>query len=187
VDSLETVADAARREVKEETGIDLARESVELTPLCIWESAYPTSVALCEQAGGLKRQHIVVYFVARISGALAASSRKCLDWGALTADGVGTEVDCACWLPLAGLQGASPSQVGGGEELVCDALGLEQGVAVEALDGDGSQPATVDAGQQLRGIYPNAHGGGMSRGSLFALAILARSLGACAGTTDELT
>jgi 8-oxo-dGTP pyrophosphatase MutT (NUDIX family) len=181
VDQDEAAVDAARREVKEETGIDLSRES--LTPLAAWESAFPTSVAACHEAGGLKRQHIVVYYVARISGELAATARQGLDWGEVTADGVGAEVDCACWLPLPpqAKNGGGAHQVvreiGGGEEAVSDALGLTAGASVEALLGDGSVMGFVDAGVELRGIWPNEHGGGVSRGVLFALAMLARSQG----------
>jgi ADP-ribose pyrophosphatase YjhB (NUDIX family) len=181
VDQDEAAVDAARREVKEETGIDLSRES--LTPLAAWESAFPSSVAACQEAGGLKRQHIVVYYVARISGELAATARQGLDWGAVTADGVGAEVDCACWLPLhpQAQSGGGAHQVareiGGGEEAVSDALGLTAGASVEALLGDGSVQGFVDAGVELRGIWPNEHGGGVSRGVLFALAMLSRAQG----------
>eukprot|EP00802_Teleaulax_amphioxeia_P021319 Tamp_21668.p1 GENE.Tamp_21668~~Tamp_21668.p1 ORF type:complete len:355 (+),score=59.89 Tamp_21668:3-1067(+) len=181
VDGDEAAVDAARREVMEETGIDLSRES--LTPLAAWESAFPTSVAACREAGGLKRQHIVVYYVAKISGELAATARQGLDWGAVTADGVGAEVDCACWLPLpppaqsSGGAHQAVHEIGGGEEAVCDALGLTAGASVEALLGDGRVKGFVDAGVELRGIWPNQHGGGVSRGVLFALALLARSQG----------
>lgn len=171
MDAGEQVADAARRELQEETGISLP-DSVELTPLCAWESAFPTSVARCHEAGGLKRQHIVVYYVARISGALAASARRKLKWDTVTTEGIGTEVDCACWLPI-----PHTGAVGGGETAVCDALGLIDGVLVEALSGDGSTPSTVDAGVELRGIWPNEQGGGVTRGAFFALAMLARTQG----------
>jgi len=176
VDPNEAAVDAARREVKEETGIDLSKDSVELTPLCAWESAFPASVAACREAGGLKRQHIVVYYVARISGGLAASARADLNWSLDTSDGTGAEVDCACWLPLPAVRGADGAGVmGGGEDAVCDALGLRAGVEVEALLADGRTKGSIDAGSELRGIWPNAHGGGVTRGMLFALAMLTRS------------
>ena len=129
----------------------------------------------CREAGGLKRQHIVVYYVARISGALAANARRGLKWDAVTADGIATEVDCACWLPIPHL-GATDG-LGGSEAACSDALGLRDGVEVEALSGDGSIHSTVDAGLELRGIWPNAHGGGVTRGAFFALAMLARAQG----------
>jgi 8-oxo-dGTP pyrophosphatase MutT (NUDIX family) len=170
VDAGEAAEDAARREVEEETGIALP-ESVKLEPLCAWESAFPTTVAKCRDAGGLKRQHIVVYYVARISGTLAAKSRRGLQWDTATAaEGIGTEVDCACWLPV-----PAAADIGGGEAACCDALGLRTGVAVEALAGDGSTATTVDAGAELRGIWPNENGGGITRGAFFALAMLARA------------
>ncbi len=172
MDAGESAADAARREVEEETGIELP-ESVKLAPLCAWESAFPTTVAKCRDAGGLKRQHIVVYYVARISGALAAKSRRGLQWDKVTAaEGIGTEVDCACWLPVPAI-----ADFGGGEAACSDALGLRKGVAVEALAEDGSTATTVDAGAELRGIWPNEGGGGITRGAFFALAMLARAQG----------
>jgi 8-oxo-dGTP pyrophosphatase MutT (NUDIX family) len=177
VDQGEAAADAARREVREETGIDLPT-SVELTPLCAWESAFPASVAACEEAGGLRRQHLVVYYVARISGELAEGARQGLDWGSVTAGGIGAEVDCACWLPLPSVAGgADHGEIGGGEDAVSNALGLSAGVCVEALTGDGRTAGTVDAGIELRGIWPNQHGGGVTRGMLVALAMLARAQG----------
>ena len=98
VDPGESAAYAALRELQEETGIVLP--PAHCRPFCIWESAFPTSFVACRDAGGLKRQQLVVYYVARICGALAASARSALHFGAPTADGLGAEVDRACWLPV---------------------------------------------------------------------------------------
>ena len=78
VDAGEDAADAARRELLEETGIALP-EAVPLRCLCAWESAYPATVARCAEAGGLKRHHIVLYYVARIDGALASAAQERVD------------------------------------------------------------------------------------------------------------
>lgn len=65
--------------------------------------------------------------------------------------------------------------VSGGEDPVCDALGLVSGVSIDALAGQHGCGTTLDAGVDLRGIWPNTHGRGITRGSLFALALLART------------
>lgn len=172
VDPGEAAADAARRELREETGLELP-ETVPLRCLCAWESAFPVSASGCAAAGGLKRHNMVLYFVARVDGELAKRAQDCVDFGERTADGVGTEADCACWLPLP--IGLAAADIGGGEEAVCDRLGLTTGAAmVPALTGEGMTTGTVDAGAELRGVWPSANGTGLTRGTLFALAILAR-------------
>ena len=70
------------------------------------------------------------------------------------------ELDRACWLPLP----AAASLRGG--------LERSPGAAVAAVTADGAA-ADVDA-DDLAGLWPNDRGGGLTRGTVFALAVLAR-------------
>lgn len=60
VDPSETLEEAARREVREEVGLEL----LPLTLLAVYESAFPVTLSL----GTPQRHHIVVYFRARWKG-----------------------------------------------------------------------------------------------------------------------
>ena len=62
VDAGESLAEAGAREVLEETGLHI--EQSQMTPVALWESAFPTSADECVSSGGLSGHHLVVYFSA---------------------------------------------------------------------------------------------------------------------------
>ena len=84
VDPGETLADAAAREVAEETSLVVSPGA--LRPLACWESAFPLSPAGFAAARGLKAHVLMTAFVAAISE--AAPTVKCNP----------EEVDSACWV-----------------------------------------------------------------------------------------
>ena len=67
VDAGESLADAAAREVLEETGLVVTRDA--LAPVAAWESAFPLTPDTYAAGGGKLRVHtLMVAFAARVAG-----------------------------------------------------------------------------------------------------------------------
>ena len=64
VDEGETLTAAARRELQEETGLEVSSDSLKL--LCIWESVFPTSSASCLEMGQVKGHAVTVFVEALV-------------------------------------------------------------------------------------------------------------------------
>ena len=94
VDVDESLAECAARELREETGVCVSSDS--MTPLCAWESFFPTSPEACVIDGRVSAQYLVVYFVCRANAAATTSV-------SLQAD----ETDAYVWLAPAAVVSAS--------------------------------------------------------------------------------
>lgn len=152
----ESFVDAVMREVSEETGIALARETVR--PIGMWESVFPTSTAECIAAGtGITAHYLVVFYAAR---PVEVDPRVVLQQ---------EETDLAVWLtadqladtmshPLGGLTGAVPAATAG--------PGLPATVALDNLAGIYPRPSETDS-----------IGVGVAQGNLFVLAELLKGEG----------
>eukprot|EP01044_Picomonas_judraskeda_P019759 COSAG03_NODE_4235_length_1628_cov_0.920209_3_plen_172_part_00 len=152
----ESFVDAVMREVSEETGIALARETVR--PIGMWESVFPTSTAECIAAGtGITAHYLVVFYAAR---PVEVDPRVVLQQ---------EETDLAVWLtadqladtmshPLGGLTGAVPAATAG--------PGLPATVALDNLAGIYPRPSETDS-----------IGVGIAQGNLFVLAELLKGEG----------
>ena len=69
VDAGESLADAAAREVAEETGLHVSAREGRLPPVAAWESAFPLTPDTFAAAGGTLRVHtLMVAFAARVAG-----------------------------------------------------------------------------------------------------------------------
>ena len=143
-----SMALAAARELREETG--LVATEVPPTPLCLWESCYPTTQeewAARREAGARVGHHLVAYFAIRVPAAAAVTLQP-------------DECDDAAWVPVAELARPSAAPV--------------QGCAWhERARGAGSGHVAAGA---FEGVYPNAIGEGVGRGHLWAIRQLHSSL-----------
>lgn len=138
-----TVAAAALRELREETGLEGV---VQASPLCVWESCFPTTTAGwadVRRAGGRTAHHIVVFVEVNVSSAAMLALQ-------------GDECDAACWVDPAAI-----CEQHEGEE------GEEPSLQIEPTVG--STDMRPISAANLRGIYPNLVGEGVGRGHRWAI------------------
>lgn len=160
VDPGELPADAASRELREETGIEVHPSS--LRPLCLWESVYPTTPEACLAAGCVKGHYLVLFFVARLARLSRRPDIK------LQQD----ETDAALWLPpehlwAFSLEGASRRHDG----TIVESADVRLSVAC----GDGIDEESVGL-PVVAQCYPSEDGklNGCGEAHMFALRELAR-------------
>ena len=180
-----TVAHAAVRELREETGLRATIADCEEAPFCLWESAYPVTYAGWDAARRRQARvshFLVAFFVVHVRAA---------DTPIILSD---DECDCACWVPLDEVADALASEAAGASEAAAasEAVGLRfvsaedasQDVTTAAAAAaaavaaprlyaptNGAAAAPIDAAL-LSGVYPNQSGEGIGRGHLWALRCL---------------
>ncbi len=145
VDAGETMADAAKRELLEEVGIDIGDDAAELQLVALWESVFPDSKRFdVVTHREIKYHHIVPIYVCTLKGPQSNYP--------LTLCPV--EVDCALWVDADELRS------------IIDAEKAPYGT-VTGVDPKGH---SVDIAKEcLFDIYPNRIGQGIARGHLYGL------------------
>lgn len=172
-----SVYHAALRELEEETGLRATTEAC--TPLCLWESCYPTTIEGWRSARrqGTRTAHFLVAFVAvRLPDVDGPNTPLRLQ---------PSECDLATWVPLKDVatvlcDGDDFNSAAGGvaDITYSPAKRVVESDGGEAARGSSDAPSTVGEGilaARMRGIYPNAYEEGIGRGHLFALRCLARA------------
>ena len=154
VDEGEALTAAARRELQEETGLEVSSDSLKL--LCIWESVFPTSSASCLEMGQVKG-HAVTVFVETLVGQDSVQNVV------LQA----SECSAYTWVPLGQLINWHSKDKPPPATLAWIMLPGWKMSPAETLE-----PHKISA-IQLQGIYPNLLGEGIGQGHLYALAKLA--------------
>ena len=144
-----SLLEAGLRELREEVNIDIPDSQVkDSTPLCLWESVYPTSL----ERGQPQRQHCVVYFHIKVEQS----------HGDMDVQMDPQEVGAFAWLDSdhvdAALEQSAPE--------TCR-------FAIHGLNSDGSQSVTFKPATLLSTRYdPSVSDSGLERlssGTLFAL------------------
>ncbi|KAL3892634.1 MAG: hypothetical protein SGPRY_014938, partial [Prymnesium sp.] len=142
-----SLASAAARELSEETGLQACAS--ELSPLCMWESCYPTTHQGWREErerGGRTSHVLITYFTLFVEEGLPLKLQS-------------SECDAAVWAPLEDVA------------LTLCERGGERGPYPTAAPDEGSVSSAC-----LAGVYPNQIGEGVGRGNLWALRQLLQHL-----------
>lgn len=166
LDPGETLVEAAIRELREETGVEV--EASLLQPLCLWESVFPTTPEACAREGRIKGHFLLIFFAARLPSGSARPRMRLQP----------EETDVALWLPEEHLQAFSLT--GEREEEVSD-VQLELHEEVEEGDLHSTRDARGVPLRDLAQCYPSADGQlkGCGEAHLFALRELAAQAQNC--------
>ena len=176
-----SVCHAALRELEEETGLRATTEAC--TPLCLWESCYPTTIEGWRAARqqGTRTAHFLVAFV--------AVSLPDVDGLTTPLRLQPSECDLATWVPLRDVAtvlsdsedfyaaAAGPAGLAGAGAVPYARAPVAASSAGKEACGEVASTSATGEGvtvAQLRGVYPNAIDEGIGRGHLFALRCLAR-------------
>lgn len=163
-DGSEPLETTALREAHEETGLRL--EPGQLKRLCLWESAFPTTLQGCLDAGGLKRHQLVVFFVCQLS----EDQTKVIDEQGLTLQE--EEVDEAVWLSKEHIAVLGRAKIGITGVENDDGTLVPSCIRHASGERDGSSigiPLHL-----MNGVYPDpSTGQGCGEGHVFALTVLA--------------
>lgn len=146
VDAGESLPAAALREIEEETGLSL-EVSGPLTPIAMWESAFPLTVEGYTAAGCLKAHMLMVAYAVK------------LDVVAPTLKLSPAEVDVSVWLPQQALR----------ELLDFSLTATHPPAAVHPVEGAPPPPCAEVAPAQLMGVYPNPQNEGLGLAHHFVL------------------
>jgi len=160
VDPNESLQEAAVRELKEETGLEVDSNVLEL--LCAWESVYPTRLDL----GPPSSHCMIIAYTTRVQLSddhlhHDLSEKCCFST---------QEVDLATWIPADVIKSKFLNDEK--EYAQSAALSFPSHLPALAISDEGNTATSVDL-CLLRGVYPNSHGQGIGEAHLFALKHLA--------------
>ena len=168
------ITDCLVREVKEETGVDVDRETV--NPFCLWESCYPTCGKECLEAGsGITAHYLVVFCTAQTTEKNLSKLQEQVHIDE-------QETDMAVWLSAKEFVRSLEYPLGGGADNV---IGFIPGIVPpSSFKGDTDGPVCNLNLDDLCGIYPRGDDTsrmkGIAQGNLFMLQELLNSHGGTA-------
>lgn len=149
----------------------------QLRRLCLWESAFPTTLQSCIDAGGLKRHQLVVFFVCQLTESQTAE----VDARGVTLQE--EEVDEAVWLSPHHVELLGDAKIGDVFEHEDDNEVVPSCYCGSGGGGGNGPPPSGSAGVRpmhgvplkvIRGVYPDpSTGQGCGEGHVFALTVLA--------------
>ena len=174
LDEGESLTDCLVREVREETGVDVARETVR--PFCLWESCYPTCGRECLAAGtGITAHYLVVFCTAQTTEKNLSKLQEQIQLDE-------QETDMAVWLSAEDFARSLDYPLGGANH-----IGFIPAMVPSSFSKGSEQSTTCSSVacnlnlDDLCGIYPRGDDDncmkGIAQGNLFMLQELLNSQG----------